>query len=52
MNGPVDPKAPLVESLIDDLHKSMREAIPEIIEAIRRREKLAAELRRGARINA
>ena len=36
------------QAFLDDLYKEMEEAVPEIIESIRRREELAAELRIAA----
>ena len=38
--------APINQELIDDLRDSMESAIPEIIEAIRKREELASIIRR------
>lgn len=36
------------ESVLDDLFREMEEAVPDIIETIRQREELAAELRIAA----
>ena len=36
------------QSMIDDLYDEMEEAVPEIVESIRRREELAAQLRVAA----
>ena len=40
--------APVHESMVDDLYEEMEEAVPEIVESIRRREELAAQLRVAA----
>lgn len=37
--------APADQSMVDDLYDEMEEAVPEIVENIRRREELAAQLR-------
>ena len=36
------------ETMLDDLFREMEEAVPEIVESIRQREELAAELRIAA----
>ena len=40
------------KSLLDDLRSVMEEAVPEIAERVRQREKLAAHLRANCRIDA
>ena len=41
--------APVDKAMLDTLHQEMKAAVPEIIKAIRQREKGAAEIRRGCR---
>ena len=40
--------ATVEQNMIDDLYEEMEEAVPEIVESIRRREELAAQLRIAA----
>ena len=39
------PQAKVDKTLLDELRREMREAVPEIVESIRKREELAAEFR-------